>query len=172
MIRSLAALLLCLFTTGCATMVNGRQQTLSIDSHPSGAAVDVDCGDEPRLAGKTPLKVEVSRAAEHCQLTFTRAGYEPRVVELSHQESRATVLNAAFGLPSAIVLAIAGGLIGSTVNGTDTGIDIGFDAGYDLGRGGATALDKKGGGWKWVPGRVFVILDRSEPREHPRADQD
>lgn len=170
MIRTGVGLLLCLLATGCATMVNGRHQTLTVDSFPSGAAIEVDCGDVPRVAAATPAKVKVQRAAEYCQLTLTRTGYEPKVIELTHQESRATVLNAAFGVPSAIVLGVAGAIVGSTVNGTETGAQIGIDAGFELGSYGATEVDKKGGGWKWVPGRVFVILSRSAPAPQDPAD--
>lgn len=151
-----------LLTTGCATMVNGRYQTIAVESYPSSAAVEVDCGDGPRAAAATPTKIKVRRAAAYCQLTFTRTGYEPKTIELTHQRSRATTLNAAFGIPSAVVLGIAGALIGSTVGGAETGFGIGVDAGYEAGRGGATAVDMKGGGWKWVPGKVFVILTRPD----------
>jgi hypothetical protein len=165
MLRTLAGLLLCLLATGCATMVNGPNQTLSVDSFPSGAAIEVHCGDTANVAATTPAKIKVSRAAEQCQLTFTRAGYEPKAIELTHQISRATKLNAAFGVPSAIVLGIAGALVGSTVDGIDRGAQIAGEAGFDLGRRGATALDKKGGGWKWVPGQIFVVLSRSTQDE-------
>lgn len=151
-------------------MVNGRNQMLSVDSFPSGAEIRVDCGDAPRVAGVTPAKVEVQRAADRCELTFTRDGYATRVIELTHQESRATRLNAVFGVPSAIVLGLAGALIGSIVDGTETGAEIGIDAGLDLGRGGATALDKQGGGWKWVPARIFVTLQRSTSEEPADSD--
>lgn len=154
-----------LLTTGCATMVNGRYQTIAVDSYPSRAAVEVDCGDGPRAAGVTPAKVSVRRSAEYCQLTLTRKGYEPEVIALSHQPSRATALNAAFGVPSALVLGIAGAIIGAAVDGAETGFDIGVDAGYNAGSGGATAVDMKGGGWKWVPGKVFVILTRPDSEE-------
>jgi hypothetical protein len=153
-------LLACLLTTGCATMVNGPHQTLSVDSFPSHARVSVDCGDTIRIIESTPAKISVSRSADHCELTFMRDGYETKSVLLSHQLSRATALNAAFGVPSAVVMGLVGAIAGSTVNGTDTGARIGGEAGYDLGREGATAIDKKGGGWKWVPARVFVVLAR------------
>ena len=162
---SLLAVALLLLTTGCATMVNGRYQTITVDSYPSGAAVEVDCGDGPRAVAPTPTKIQVRRAAESCRLAFTRTGYEPEVIELTHQRSRATALNAAFGVPSALVLGVAGAIVGATVDGAETGLAIGAEAGYDLGSGGATAVDLKGGGWKWVPGKVFVILKRPDPEE-------
>jgi len=143
-------------------MVNGRDQTLSVDSYPSGAAIAVDCGETTSAAASTPAKIDVSRAAERCLLTFSREGYETKTIELDHQVSGATRLNAAFGVPSAVVLGIVGALTGSLVDGAETGAAIGGEAGFDLGRGAATAVDKKGGGWKWVPGEIFVILTRSE----------
>ena len=169
MLRALV-LLASLLAFGCGTMVNGRHQTLSVDSYPSGAAIEVDCGEGTKVAAATPAKVTVLRAAEYCQLTFTRSGYEPKVIELTHQQSRATTLNTAFGVSSAIVLGIAGAVAGSLLDDPIGGAELGLEAGFDLGRKGATALDKKGGGYKWVPGNVFVILSRT-PREEP-ADPD
>ena len=163
--KALACILLTILSTGCATMVNGRDQTISVDSFPSGAAIGVDCGDAPRTAGVTPAKITGPRAAEYCRLTFTRPEYEPKVVDLTHQRSRATALNRVFGVPSAIVLGLAGALVGSAVDGADTGAQVGIEAGYDLGRNGATALDEKGGGMKWVPGRIFVVLTRPDSEE-------
>jgi len=146
-------------------MVNGRYQTITVESYPSGAAVEVDCGDGPRMAAATPTKVRVRRAAESCRMTLTRTDYEPELIALTHQPSRATALNAAFGVPSALVLGIAGAIVGAAVDGAETGFDIGVEAGYEVGSGGATAVDMKGGGWKWVPGKVFVILRRPDSEE-------
>lgn len=167
----LGALLLCILATGCATMVNGRHQTLTVGSFPSGAAIEVECGDERTREAVTPAKVRVRRSAPHCQLIFTHAGYEPKVIELTHQESRATALNAAFGLPSAIVLGIAGAIVGSAIDAAETGAEIGAEAGFALGNGGATLMDKKWGGWKWVPDDVFVILSRSTPEDRGEPDE-
>jgi hypothetical protein len=160
MIRTLAGLLLCLLATGCATMVNGRHQTIGVDSFPSGAQVEVDCGEGPKRAAPTPTKISVLRAAEFCRMTFTRPGYDPKTIELTHQPSRVIALNRAFALPGAVVFGVAGALVGAAVNGAETGAEIGVDAGWELGKAGATELDKKGGGWKWVPGKVFVVLTR------------
>lgn len=173
MMRPLAALLLCILATGCATMVNGRYQTLDVGSFPSGAAIEVECGDQRSRHAVTPARVRVRRAAEYCQLTFTHVGYEPKVIELTHQESRATALNAAFGLPSAIVLGIAGAIVGSAIDDAETGAEIGLEAGFALGNGGATGMDKKWGGWKWVPGDIFVILARpgAEDGEEPEEPE-
>lgn len=170
--RTLTGLLLCVLTTGCATMVNGRHQVLSVDSYPSSAAIEVDCGEEPRAAGSTPAKVTVKRAAEYCRLTLSREGYEPKVIELTRRKSRAAVLNAAFGIPAAVVLGIAGALLGSAVNGAETGAEIGVEAGFDLGSEGATELDKKGGGWTWVPGSIFAVLYRIETAPPDLAEPD
>lgn len=148
--------------TGCATMINGKAQTVSVDSFPAGASITVDCGAVPRDAGVTPAKVKVQRAAKQCLIILSRDGYETKEVVLEHQTSRATALNGVFGLPAGILFGVVGAILGSAVNGADTGAEIGLDAGMDLGAGAATDVDKNGGGWKWVPGRIFVTLVRTE----------
>lgn len=153
--------------TGCATMVNGRFQTVSVDSFPSGARISVDCGKVPKDGGVTPAKVQVERAASRCLISFAREGYETREFALQHQRSRATHMNGVFAIPAAIIFGVVGAVVGSVVNGEDTGAQIGMDAGFDLGSDVATSVDEEGGGWKWVPGRLFVTLVRTELAAEP-----
>lgn len=147
---------------GCATMINGKYQTVSVDSFPAGASITLDCGDVPREGGTTPAKVKVQRAAKHCLIFLSRDGYEMKEVALVHQPSRATALNGVFGVPAAIVFGVLGAIIGSAVGGEDTGGQIGVETGLDFGAEAATDVDKGRGGWKWVPGRIFVTLVRLE----------
>lgn len=168
MARKLLLIAVAILATRCATAVNGRFQTISVDSFPSGAAITVDCGASPSKASVTPAKIQVSRAAERCALTLTREGYEPRIVNLEHQESRATALNAVFGIPGAVFFGLLGAILGSAVDGTETGAAIGAEAGYGIGTEGAVAVDKAGGGMKWVPGKVYVILLREGTEEEAR----
>jgi hypothetical protein len=71
-------------------------------------------------------------------------------------------LNGVFGLPAAVVFGVAGVIIGSTIGLEDMGAEIGAEAGMNLGAGVAGNVDKSGGGWEWVPGRIFVTLVRTE----------
>jgi hypothetical protein len=148
--------------TGCATMINGKDQTLSVDSFPTGASIILDCGDVPREGGNTPAKMKVQRAADRCLIFLSRDGYETKEVVLQHRTSRATALNGVFGLPAAVVFGVAGVIIGSTIGLEDMGAEIGAEAGMNLGAGVAANVDKSGGGWEWVPGRIFVTLVRTE----------
>ena len=159
-----------ILATGCATMVNGRFQTISVDSFPSGARISVDCGNVPKDGGVTPAEIKVERAASQCLIGFAREGYQSREFALQHQRSRATHMNAVFAIPAAIVFGVVGAVIGSAVNGEDTGAEIGMDAGFGLGSEVATGVDEAGGGMKWVPGRLFVTLVKSSLVEAERKE--
>ena len=43
---------------GCATMINGRTETIPVKSDPSGAVVTVECGNAPLYGGVTPTTVK------------------------------------------------------------------------------------------------------------------
>ena len=60
------------FGTGCATMVNGVHQTVSVTSTPSGASVKLDGQPTGRV---TPAAIEVRRGKSHV-VTAELAGYE------------------------------------------------------------------------------------------------
>lgn len=154
----------------CATMVNGRHHTVSVDSFPSGAKIAVRCGDVPEDGGVTPAKVKVERAAAECLLTLSLDGYEPRVIALAHQPSRATKLNAIWGVPSAALLGVLGALWDDQTGGDGSTAVGGVTAGYEFGSNAATSVDAQGGGMKWVPGRIFVTLVRTEIARAPRDE--
>lgn len=56
--------------TGCASIVSGRQQDISVRSNPEGAAVEID----GMPVGKTPVTTEVKRKRRH-QIKLTKEGY-------------------------------------------------------------------------------------------------
>ncbi len=95
---SIAAIL----STGCATILSGTSQTITIDSYPPGAQVKVggQTGTTPvtlRIPKKKGYVVEISRYADR------------RVVELERSIDPATFLNFIPPLwPGFIVDAIAG----------------------------------------------------------------
>ena len=73
--------------SGCATVAHGRFQQVPVVSNPPGAAVEVDCGQGPVVAGETPVVVKVRRKAEFCAITLTRDGYRPATVTLARRWS-------------------------------------------------------------------------------------
>jgi hypothetical protein len=57
----LSAWVVALGSTGCATIMHGTRQDVSITSVPSGAAVTINGQDK----GKTPVAVELPRKDKH-----------------------------------------------------------------------------------------------------------
>ncbi len=55
---------------GCASIISGKSQDISVRSNPLGAAVTVD----GMSAGTTPLTTEVKRKRRH-QIQVTKEGY-------------------------------------------------------------------------------------------------
>ena len=100
--------LLGLFLTGCATIVNGLKQTVSLMSKPSGAVVMV--GGE--FTTRTPAALSLRRGRSY-SLLFQKEGYKPQTLILqssfSHwaQSLLGNIWN--YILPGLIVDFISGG---------------------------------------------------------------
>jgi hypothetical protein len=60
-----------IIATGCATILDGSDQTISVKSDPNGASVYM--GD--KLLGKTPITTTVKKEKDK-QLTFKKSGYQ------------------------------------------------------------------------------------------------
>jgi hypothetical protein len=91
---------------GCATIMHGTRQDVSISSTPSAAAVTVD-GQE---RGKTPVSVELSRKDKHL-IKIELVGYAPFEMYLTKKVSGWVWGNLIFGgIPGLAVDAITGGL--------------------------------------------------------------
>lgn len=80
------------FTLGCATVVNGPDQRVSITSNPTNATVQIDGTG----SYKTPTQVKLSRKKEHV-LVFTKDGYEQQNVVVMHVISGAVAGNILLG---------------------------------------------------------------------------
>ena len=98
-----------ILTSGCATIVKGTTQGITVSSEPSGADIHVD----GTLVGQTPVSVEMERKRDHL-VRIERDGYEPRTVPVIK-----TVGGAVWGN------VLAGGLIG-------WGVDASTGAQYNL----------------------------------------
>ena len=59
-----------LLQTGCASIVSGRHQDISVRSNPPGASVEID----GLAVGKTPLTTEAKRKKRH-QVKISKEGY-------------------------------------------------------------------------------------------------
>jgi hypothetical protein len=158
--RILAALVLA-SCAGCATMVNGRNEEVPVNSYPSGANVAVDCGDVPRDGGTTPSRVTLARIATDCKVTLTKIGYEPKVVTFHREDSRAVAVNKIAGAPVGFIGAVAGFLFGGNYGVEEELGAAGWSGGVAAGSAPGNQIDKHtGGAYKQVPGEVFVTLVR------------
>jgi hypothetical protein len=104
--RRLSAFVLAVGSTGCATIMHGTRQDVSITSVPTGAAVTVNGQDK----GKTPVAVELARKDKHL-VKIELAGYLPFEQYLVRKVSGWVWGNLVFGgIPGLAVDAITGGL--------------------------------------------------------------
>lgn len=99
----------CILSSGCASIIHGTTQEVSLSSNPSGARVQAD-GNQ---VGETPTKVILKRKTDHV-LVFNKEGYEQEQRTVMHVVSGAVYGNIA-----------AGGLIG-------WGVDAATGAQYKL----------------------------------------
>ena len=158
--------------TSCATMVNGRYQTAEIDSYPAGAQVVLNCDGTSKEIGVTPASVKLLRAARACSITLSKDGYAPREVVLEKQQSRAVNADRAIAIPVGIAAAVFSWALLDSIGleVEDDAVAGSFAAGVEGGSSPIRQLDKHmGGAWKWVPGKLFIILLRPEQPQEPGA---
>ena len=104
------ALGIAIWVTGCATIMHGTSQDVSITSTPSGASVKVDA----MSYGKTPVVVNLSRGNAHV-VKIDLAGYEPFEMAIKKNLSGWVWGNIIFGgLIGLAVDAISGGMYNLT----------------------------------------------------------
>ena len=106
--RRLPVLFLALtLATGCATVISGPAETITVTSEPSGAELSVDCGSEKNVF-VTPARFEVARRSSDCTLTLRKEGFETETAVLEQGINRWTWGN----LPIAILGVAAVGMSG------------------------------------------------------------
>ena len=170
-----ATAFLLLVCSGCATAINGRYESVPVDSFPRGADIEVACGSSPQHPGVTPATVKLERRASECRLILSKHGYDPQEIVFEKQTSRATQMNKVIGFPVGLIAAIGlGVLIPDAIMPAEDTMGAGFEAGTQLGAAPANQVDKHlGGAYKWVPGDLYVVLIRSakassEAPDHPQ----
>lgn len=90
--------------SGCATLITGPNQKISITSIPIDAKVEIDGKDNYR----TPVKVKLKRNRDHT-LVFTKEGYKDETVKLLHVLSGAIAGNTViFGIAGLAVDNLSG----------------------------------------------------------------
>lgn len=114
---SLSIICLSLLTSGCASIVNGHNQSLSVETRSKGEkVVDASCklgNDKGTWYVKTPGSTTVRRSYENLSVSCEKAGLEPGLTS-----AKSTTKAMAFGN------IIFGGAIGA-------GVDVMSGAAYD-----------------------------------------
>ncbi|HEX7832646.1 MAG TPA: hypothetical protein VF787_23520 [Thermoanaerobaculia bacterium] len=132
-----------LFTQGCATLHNGRHQSVSVTSDPAGATVDVHCG-KAQPPALTPATLRLPRKVEECSIVLSKPGFQSETVVFDTSVSRWFWAN--FAGP------IIGGASGATRHSDLAFID--FLAGAFVGGVGFAVDAITGAMWELEPARV------------------
>src|SRR5262245_13983867 len=91
--------------SGCATILQGRYQDLTINTTPPGAAFEVD-----GVTGTTPATIPVRRKLKQHVVTISKPGYETAQVSVGRELNAWLIGNIVFGgLPGLGVDFISGG---------------------------------------------------------------
>ena len=149
MLRAVVVVAVSLAAMSCATIAHGTHETLSIDSTPSGANVQLKCQELSR-AGTTPARIVVPRNAADCVATISKDGYKTKSVSIERLPSRPYWLN---------FVPLAAGPIGFSDNSP---VEIGSDAGLALLLSGIVGLAVDafdGAMFRHEPTSVSVALD-------------
>jgi hypothetical protein len=91
-ILSASAALVLVAATGCATIMNGSRQNISVNSNPSGATVFVD----GQQVGITPASLNLARKQSHV-VRIVLDGYQPYEMAMTRGTSGWVWGNLAFG---------------------------------------------------------------------------
>lgn len=88
----LISLLLCTtLMTSCATIFTGTKATVTINSEPPGAKVQVNGFDQ----GVTPTTFRAKRGLKGNTVTLKKAGYETRTFDLEQKFNLVSIINLA-----------------------------------------------------------------------------
>lgn len=89
--------------SGCATIIDGKEQTIAINSSPEGATVVVG----GVTLGKTPLIAPVKRSNSNQGVRLTLAGYEPLEVPLLAEFNTIALINYPVGTTTDVITGAA-----------------------------------------------------------------
>src|ERR1044071_3006684 len=81
------------YLSGCASMICGTRQEVSLSSMPSGATVVINDSSY----GKTPMLMDMKRKIKHRQVKLMMDGYETFQIEMTRQFNGWVMGNLFFG---------------------------------------------------------------------------
>lgn len=145
-----ALLAACVFSSACATAINGSTQRVAVASDPSGAQVYVNGAP----AGVTPAFVEVPRRDPDLALRLEKDGYEPTVLALERSRSGWLAGNVLFA--------------GVPINEYTLGMWVGAMAVYGIV---GSLLDVVSGGAYKRPDLVRATLDPIDGADPPTVEK-
>ena len=76
--KRLSSLVL-VFLTGCATIAHGPNETIHVESQPTGAQATIRCDGGVNASGTTPADLEIPRRADGCVLHVSKDGAQKSV---------------------------------------------------------------------------------------------
>ena len=97
------ALVLGWTTTGCATIVHGNRQTVTINSEPDGATVKID-----GLKGKTPFSASLARNNDYV-VSIKKKGYKEEQVQITKSFSGLSIIGNILWLLVGVIMDFASG---------------------------------------------------------------
>lgn len=83
-----------IFFSGCATIMSGNKQDISITSYPDGAKVKINGAD---VCGATPCKVSLERKKENAVVSIEKDGYQSITREIPSDMNGWLIGNIIFG---------------------------------------------------------------------------
>jgi hypothetical protein len=103
-------ILLSMFLAACATITHGPNETIAVDSQPSGAAASIKCDGGVNVSGTTPAKLVIPRKADHCVVEVSNASRTKSVKLLRGYSGRYWAnFSWASTIPAGALLSFSGG---------------------------------------------------------------
>ena len=90
-------------TTGCATIVHGNRQNVTINSEPQGALVRVD-----GLKGTTPFAASLARNQDYV-VTIKKTGYKEEQIQINKSFSGLSIIGNILWLLVGVIVDFASG---------------------------------------------------------------
>jgi hypothetical protein len=113
--RFLASLSTAILLSSCASIRNGRDEVITVDSDPSGANATIKCANNVSASGTTPARLTISRKADGCRVDVEKSGMKTQTIQLERGFDSAYWSNfiLASGLPLGTIAAFSNGIFGS-----------------------------------------------------------
>jgi hypothetical protein len=114
-------------SSGCATVIKGRYQDLTINSYPPGAAFEVD-----GIAGTTPSTVPVERKQRYHTVVISKPGHETAQIQVGRRLNLWILGNVIFGPFIGPIGLGADFITGSAFRLTDDSVHVNLSAEYPV----------------------------------------